>query len=300
MKNYLEKVQNHMMALIKELGDDNVLRLFKSIESGKMVRSRLLKLIAENETSDLISLSSVIELIHLASLLHDDVIDNSDTRRGKPSINATYGSKVSIMLGDIFYSKAFSELGKFDYEIVSRVAGSVTKLSLGEIVDVRLSEHFNHDENIYLNMIYNKTASLIETASAVGAILSNKDVETYSKYGYHLGMAFQIVDDILDIVASSEELGKPAMSDFVEGKTTIPYIKLWHWLDNNGKKYLESLHKKHLTPDDHNWLLKNLEESGGIRQAKDLAKFHSKSAINLVKDSPELIEIAEKLLSRGF
>jgi octaprenyl-diphosphate synthase len=300
MKNYLEKIKYNMTAYIKELGNSEILQLFQSIESGKMVRSQIIQLIAEKDDKNVMAISSIVELIHLASLLHDDVIDNSDTRRGKPSINATEGSKISIMLGDILYSKAFFELGKFDYELISRISSAVIKLSIGEIADVKLSDHFNNDEVLYLDMIYNKTASLIETSTAVGAILGNKDVETFAKYGFHLGMAFQIVDDILDIVSTSEELGKPAMSDFLEGKTTIPYIRLWHWLNDDGKRYLESLHKKELSENEKSWILVSLENSGALRQAKDLARFHSKSAISLIKDYPKLVEIAEKLLLRGF
>lgn len=107
MKNYLEKIKYNMTTYIKELGNSEILQLFQSIESGKMVRSQIIQLIAEKDDKNVMAISSIVELIHLASLLHDDVIDNSDTRRGKPSINATEGSKISIMLGDILYSKAF-------------------------------------------------------------------------------------------------------------------------------------------------------------------------------------------------
>ena len=228
IEDYLIKVKLKMFEWIEELGDNYITSTFQSIESGKMVRSQLMFYIAENSANEVLNLSAIIELIHLASLLHDDVIDDSDTRRGVPSVNATEGSKVSVMLGDVLYSKAFVELGSYEKEIIQYVAGAVIKLSIGEIADVNLAKKFNSDDNLYLDMIYNKTASLIETASRVSAIISGKNGDQFANYGRNLGLAFQIIDDILDIIQTSEELGKPAMNDFIEGKTTLPYIYLYN------------------------------------------------------------------------
>jgi len=297
---YLKRVRANMFQWIDELGDSYISNIFKSIEAGKMVRSQLMFYIAEERADEVVPLSSIIELIHLASLLHDDVIDDADTRRGKPSINATEGSKVSIMLGDILYSKAFVELGKYQKDIIEQVAGAVTKLSIGEIADVNLSKEFNSNEELYLNMIYNKTASLIETATKVSALAVGKDGKSFGNYGKGLGIAFQIIDDILDITQTSEQLGKPAMSDFVEGKTTLPYIYLYNYLQEDEREKLISFHQRELSESEKSWLFAKFEESGAIEKAYKFAENESRNALNSIpKDSQELRDIVNKLMGRS-
>jgi len=301
IETYLEKIKTQMFEWIEELGDSYILETFKSIESGKMVRSQLMFYIAGEKSDEVLKLSAIIELIHLASLLHDDVIDDSDTRRGVPSVNATEGSKVSVMLGDILYSKAFVELGAYNKEVIQYVAGAVTKLSIGEISDVNLAKDFNSDEKRYLDMIYNKTASLIETASRVSAIISNKDSEKFAEYGKNLGLAFQIIDDILDIIQTSEELGKPAMNDFVEGKTTLPYIYLFNSLEKDEKERLKSLHLKKLSESETDWIFENFEKFESIEKAYELAQDLSDKALNSISEykNEKLEKIINKLMSRS-
>jgi octaprenyl-diphosphate synthase len=300
-RDFLEKVKEQVNFWIDSLNDKYISETFRTIESGKMVRSRLMHLIGGEEfEKEMIQLSAIVETIHLASLLHDDVIDDAETRRGVPSVNATEGSKVSIMLGDILYSKAFVELGKYDKEIIEIVAGAVTKLSIGEILDVNLSKEFSSDKDLYLDMIYKKTASLIESACSVSAILSNRDKNQFGEYGKNLGLAFQIIDDILDIVSSSEQLGKPAMNDFVEGKTTLPYIYLYEKSNSEIKNRIESFHKKELSENESSWILEELENSGSLQKALDLAKEFSEKALNSIdKNDVELREIVEALVERS-
>jgi len=185
-------------------------------------------------------------MIHAASLLHDDVIDNATQRRGVKSINAIFGDKSAIMVGDILYSKAFYELVDFDRDIAKSISNAVVLLSIGERKDVYLSEKFNPDIELYKEMIYQKTAVLIESASEVAAILAGKDREIYKRYGRNLGVAFQMIDDILDIISDSKTLGKPALSDFKEGKTTLPYIYLYNELDSKGKEKLSTTGERDL------------------------------------------------------
>ena len=199
-----------------------------------MLRSKLILKIA-GQTKESIKLCAIIEMIQSASLLHDDVIDEADTRRGKPSINALFDNKTSIMFGDILYSKAFSELTLMDKQIAYTVADAVTKLSIGELMDVELANSFNSSYDLYFEMIYNKTASLIEASAKAAALLVQKDPTSFALYGKNLGLAFQMIDDILDITQDSQTLGKPAMLDFVEGKVTIPYLLLYERIDNKDK-----------------------------------------------------------------
>ncbi len=151
----LQQVKNQIKAFVIECDDEKSLKLLDLLATGKMLRSKLiLKIAGVNEES--IKLCAIVEMIHAASLLHDDVIDEADTRRGKPSINALFDNKTSIMFGDILYSKAFTELSQMDKEVAYIVSNAVTLLSIGEMLDVDLTESFNSSYDKYLDMIYKK------------------------------------------------------------------------------------------------------------------------------------------------
>ena len=228
-------VDKILYELIKDCGYQRALDMFENISSGKKLRSKLiLKIAGENQIS--LKLCAVIELIHLASLLHDDVIDDSTIRRGKPSINALFGSKNAIMLGDILYSKGFYEIVSLNPQIAKIISKAVLDLSIGEMMDVDLGSKFSPNLDEYLKMIELKTAVLIEAAARSAAIIAKLDESAYSIYGKNLGLAFQIVDDILDIVSDENKLGKPAFNDYKEGKTTLPYILLYNTLSTDDKE----------------------------------------------------------------
>ena len=296
----LDRVEERIKNFIDELKDDYIKELFNKLPSGKRLRAKLILKIAQNE--DAIDLAAIIEMIHAASLLHDDVIDDALTRRGAPSINALYGNKTSIMFGDILYSKAFYELTKFDENISQTVSDAVTKLSIGEMLDVNLTKEFNTDIDLYLDMIYKKTASLIEASAKSAAILSNKDESSYALYGKNLGLAFQIIDDILDIVSDEEKLGKPVMNDFREGKVTLPYIYLYQSLEKNeDREKLRSLFKKDATQEEKNWIKKKMIETNSLQKAKDFATKLGKEAIEKIdSNNEELIEIMKNLIYRDY
>ncbi len=294
MLNLVEKKINEF---IDELEYDYIRKLYKKLPSGKKVRSKLILKIANDKRA--IDLAAIIEMIHAASLLHDDVIDDADIRRGSPSINALFGNKTAIMLGDILYSKAFFELTKFQPKIAKIVSNAVTLLSIGEMMDVELSKSFNSDIEKYLDMIYKKTASLIEASAKSAAILANKDSKVYELYGKNLGLAFQIVDDILDVISDTKTLGKPAMSDFKEGKTTLPYIYLYNSLDEKNQKRLLSLFKKDLNEKEKMWIKEKMKESGSIEKSKNYAKKLGFEAMKLVKDK-ELQEIIQNVIERDY
>ena len=233
----LQSVKNQIKDFVEVCGYEKALELLEQLATGKMLRSKLiLKIAGVNEES--IKLCAIVEMIHAASLLHDDVIDEAETRRGKPSINALYSDKTSIMFGDILYSRAFTELSQMDKKVAYHVSNAVTKLSVGEMMDVDLTDSFNSSYDKYLTMIYNKTASLIEASARSAAILVGLDETKYANYGKNLGLAFQMIDDILDITSDEKTLGKPAMLDFVEGKVTIPYLYLYERIED--KEYLKS------------------------------------------------------------
>lgn len=272
--------------------------MFANINQGKRLRSKLiLKIAGENNGAFL--LCAIVELIHLASLLHDDVIDESDTRRGVASINAKFGAKNAIMLGDILYSKAFFEISKFDAKIAEIISEAVCKLSIGELMDVELGLNFNSNKEMYLQMIYNKTAVLIEAASRSAAILGGLESKKYAQYGKNLGIAFQIVDDILDITGDQTQLGKPAMQDFKEGKTTLPYILLYENLPDNEKIILKNLFKKDLSEFELSWLKDKFKENDIIAKTSAIIDDYGQKAIEAVSNS-DLIEIVQSMINRDF
>ncbi|WP_320036136.1 polyprenyl synthetase family protein [Halarcobacter sp.] len=295
----LQKVKDQIKDFVKECNDKKSLELLDLLATGKMLRSKLiLKIAGINEES--IKLCAIVEMIHAASLLHDDVIDEADTRRGKPSINALFDNKTSIMFGDILYSKAFTELSQMNREVAYTVSNAVTLLSIGEMLDVDLTNEFNTSYDKYLDMIYKKTASLIEASAKSAAILANKDKDKFALYGKNLGLAFQMIDDILDITQDSQTLGKPAMLDFVEGKVTIPYLLLHERVEDKAR--LESLYKKSLSQEDTLWIKQQMTETKALEDSINEAKKLGLEAIAAVKDedNESLVQIMSAMINREF
>ena len=296
----LQEVKNQIKEFVKVCNHEKSLELLDKLATGKMLRSKLILKIA-GISQESIKLCAVVEMIHAASLLHDDVIDDADTRRGQPSVNALYDNKTSIMFGDILYSRAFTELSQMDKRVAYTISNAVTLLSIGEMIDVDLTNKFNTSYDLYLDMIYKKTASLIEASSKAAAILSKKDENKYALYGKNLGLAFQMVDDILDITQDSKTLGKPAMLDFVEGKVTIPYLLLYERIENKTK--LEALYKKELTSDESLWIKEQMTITKALDDSIALAKQIGNIAIDAVKDeedSETLIFIMKAMIEREF
>lgn len=322
-----------MKSFIADCGYEPASEMFDRLSPGKKLRSKLLLNIARKDEKSL-RLCAIIELIQAASLLHDDVIDESSVRRGKPSINATYGSKNAVMLGDILYSKAYFELSKFESCIAAALSLAVTKLAVGELMDVSLSDDFNDDANKYLQMIYLKTSALIEEVARCGAFLKFGGAENrgeisdingaknedrnpnaakdhdkissasakFGEYGKNLGLAFQIIDDILDVTQSSEALGKPSLSDFAEGKTTLPYIYLYGNLDDAQRQKLRSFFKKQLCQSEISWIKAKLNEHGIIERCINEARAYGQKALEAVAEfkNDKLEQIVRDMIDREF
>ncbi|UFH59959.1 polyprenyl synthetase family protein [Sulfurovum mangrovi] len=297
----LSAVERKIEQFITELGDKEVSTLYAKLPAGKRLRAKLILKIAGNHLTA-VKTAAVVEMIHAASLLHDDVIDDAYTRRNKPSLNALYGNKTAIMLGDILYSKGFFELNNISTEVAKIVSNAVVQLSLGELGDVSLSKTFNVDKSRYLKMIYQKTASLIEASAGAAAVLAGKPKEAYLTYGRNLGLAFQMIDDILDITQDAETLGKPALHDFVEGKTTLPYIYLYEAMTDEERVKLESLHAKVLKPEEQLWIQAKMKEYHIIETSYLEAKTLIEEAISLMSAHGEasLAGIAKEMIEREF
>jgi octaprenyl-diphosphate synthase len=179
---------------------------------------------AKNHTD----LAAIVEFIHTATLLHDDVVDASDLRRGKETANALFGNEASVLVGDFLYSRAFQmmvEIGSM--RVMEILANATNTIAEGEVLQLLNCNDPDTTEQRYLEVIHNKTAKLFESAAQLGAVLTEQPAETeeaLARYGMHLGCAFQLIDDVLDYTASSEDMGKNIGDDLAEGKPTLPLI----------------------------------------------------------------------------
>lgn len=297
----MQEIDLYMHNFLSELSYEPIMDMTSGLKGGKKLRSKLLlKISGENQVS--YKICAIIELIHNASLLHDDVIDEANLRRGVKSINAQFGAKNAIMLGDILYSKAFYELSLIDSKLAQIISNAVVKLSIGELMDVNLSQNFNTNQQAYLQMIYNKTAVLIEASARCGAILANLNEDDFAQYGKNLGLAFQIVDDILDITRDEKTLGKPAMSDFKEGKTTLAYMYLYEKLNNDEKEILKSYYKKELDQKEISWIKHKMQEYQILNLINIELKNYANNALKAIEKykMKDLEEIITSMIERDF
>jgi len=297
----LSAVERKIEQFVEELNDSGVRQLYAKLPHGKRLRAKLILKIA-GEKLAVVKTAAIVEMIHAASLLHDDVIDDANMRRSKPSLNALYGNKTAIMLGDILYSKGFFELNNISPDVAKMISNAVTQLSLGELKDVTLAKSFNTDTSVYLEMIYQKTASLIEASAGVAALLAGKPPKPFMTYGRNLGIAFQMIDDMLDITADSATLGKPALHDFAEGKTTLPYIYLYEVLDDAGREKLKNLHAKVLSIEEQEWIMTQMQMHQIPMKCYAQARELIEEAVELMNALGEeaLSEIAMEMIDREF
>ena len=198
---------------------------------GKRLRPMLLLLSAKalgNVSQNHLILAAVVEFIHTATLLHDDVVDESDLRRGKESANAVWGNAASVLVGDYLYSSAFEMMVRTDnMRVMGLLSKTTTAIAEGEVLQLLNCNNPETTEEKYLEVIARKTAILFSAATQLAAIISGSSIEietALANYGQHLGIAFQLIDDALDYKASTEELGKNLGDDLAEGKPTLPLI----------------------------------------------------------------------------
>jgi len=229
----LKRVEEHMELYLRS-EVRLIPEIIQHLVGGGGKRFRPLLLLA---TSDLCGyrgerrypLSAIIEFIHTASLLHDDVIDGADTRRGKPSANRVWGNAASVLVGDFLYSKSFKLMTEDGNQAVLKLLSTTTNtMSEGEVFQLMKAGDTRITEKEYLSIIEKKTAILISAACAIGGILGNapdSGIEALTRFGMRLGAAFQITDDTLDYVAQEEEFGKAIGQDLREGKLTLPLIR---------------------------------------------------------------------------
>ena len=197
---------------------------------GKRYRPLLAQVTAElggSGSDDPVEAGVAVELVHLGSLYHDDVIDEADTRRGKVSVNENWTNTIAILAGDFLLARASEVAAPLGTEAVALIARTYATLCEGQVLELQLANDLDHGPDEYYRVIGGKTASLIRTSARLGAMTGGADVETIeaiSDWAWEMGLVFQLADDVLDFVASEEWLGKPAGSDIGEGTFTLPLL----------------------------------------------------------------------------
>lgn len=280
---------------------------------GKRVRPALLLLAARltgYNADKAVPLASVIEFIHTATLLHDDVVDSATLRRGIASANTLWGNEASVLVGDFLFSKSFSlmvRVGSMD--ILRVLSDATTVIAEGEVLQLLCTGELDLTEEQYINVVRSKTAILMSAACEAGAILGaagQSQQQALSDFGMDLGIAFQLMDDILDYVATEEEFGKSIGHDLEEGKITLPLIHtLRHCSDSERTFIAAVVEKDEMSLDDFRAVSSFVKQHGGIEYTVTQARFYierCKSHLDQFESSPVRVamnSLAEYVVSRS-
>jgi len=306
LESSIQKLTVTRVSFIKEI----VNYIIKS--GGKRVRPILVILTAKlcgykNEKH--ISYAAIIEFIHTATLLHDDVVDNAQTRRGSSTANIVWGNEPSVLVGDFLYSKSFELMAEDgNHEILKTISKATTALSEGEILELLKTSDINTREEEYFEIVGNKTAVLFSAACEIGAILGNMDKEkrlSLRNFGYNLGIAFQLTDDMLDYISCDNILGKHVGTDLKEGKVTLPLIHTLKLTNEKEKTSIKKvLDKNKVTIKDFERVRNIILKYGGIDYTSTIAKQYidtAKNFLNIFQTSPyknALLSLADYMLKR--
>ncbi len=319
-KKILDKVKNDLADIEAALKDklnphfglvDKIARHI-IFPGGKRIRPLLMilsaRLCSYKGSSDK-TFSTVFELLHTATLLHDDLVDGASTRRGKPVANLIWGNSAAVLVGDFLLARSLTitaETGML--KLIKIIAKITEEMSLGELLQLQSKGIVDLSEEVYMNIIWSKTAALFQGACSAGAIIANasdEKVEALATYGENLGLAFQMADDLLDYTSSSEILGKKTGADLREGKLTIPVIYAYKTADSKEREMIKNIIlNKNFSDDDFKRLLQVLKKNKSIEYTEKQALKHvlkAQKALLLFKDSETrkiLIDIADFAMAR--
>ncbi|MFL0798847.1 MAG: polyprenyl synthetase family protein [Agarilytica sp.] len=279
---------------------------------GKRLRPLLVLLFARalnHQHQSQIELATIIEFIHTATLLHDDVVDISSLRRGRATANAKWGNAPSVLVGDFLYSRAFQMMVQIgDMDIMSILSGTTNVIAEGEVQQLVNAKDPDVDETRYMDVIHKKTAVLFEAACETAAVIaksSQQQRESAIKYGYHLGVAFQLVDDALDYDGDPETLGKNIGDDLAEGKPTLPLIYTIRHGDAKTAAIIRAAIENG-SVDQLPSIVEAVQKYGGLDYVRQKALEHveqAKASLDLIPDSPyksALVDLANFSVERSF
>lgn len=258
-----------------------------------------------------IALAAAVEFIHTATLLHDDVVDASDLRRGLATANAVWGNKPSVLVGDFLFSRAFQLMVEDgSLKVLGILSHASAVIAEGEVLQLVTSNDTATDEEAYLQVIRAKTAELFAAASRIGAVVAERpghEEDALESYGRNLGIAFQLVDDMLDYSAEQAELGKTVGDDFRDGKITLPIVLAFSRGDEHERDFwrrtLEDLDQ---SADDLDRAIQLLRKHATLRDTLERARHYgalARDALEVFRDGPEkraLIEAVDFCLARGY
>jgi len=281
---------------------------------GKRLRPMLALLMARAcgyEGDKHVDVAAIVEFIHTATLLHDDVVDESDMRRGKETANNVWGNQAAVLVGDFLYSRAFEMMVDVnEMRVMSIMAQTTNTIAEGEVLQLLNINDADTSEERYFEVIYSKTAKLFQAACQLGAVLaglSEEQEKAVAQYGVHLGTAFQLVDDILDYIADSEEMGKNVGDDLAEGKPTLPLIYAMRRSIENNEAEDAALVRGAIEEGGLEYIddvMKIIEKTQALEYTIEAAKRETQLANQSLTDLPDnefktaLIELANYSLSR--
>lgn len=260
-------------------------------KTGKRIRPALLLLCARMsgyKGTEHILMSTLVETIHTASLLHDDIIDNSPLRRGKESVHSKWGPNITVLMGDYLYIKTLRlALQSGHTEIMEALSGASYKMIEGELQEYHISGNLDLEEKEYMEVIRKKTASLFSASCQIGGVLggaSQKDKDAFKEYGMALGMAFQVIDDLLDYTGKEKSLGKPVLSDLSEGRVTLPLIYTIEHSGTSRRKWIAQLMKQTaIEASSQKKVLELVRSNGALDYTLKKAEEFSQKAKNITE-----------------
>src|SRR5262245_6402561 len=279
---------------------------------GKRIRPALLLLTAKmvGEVSRMtIRLAAVVEFLHNATLVHDDVIDAADTRRGRPSANSHWGNSMTVLAGDWLYMRSFAvALGERNFEVLNTLIDITQKMVEGELLQLTLLGKSQITEQQLLDIVERETACLFSGCTKLPAIavgMNHGSAERLAEIGKSLGMAFQLTDDLLDLTSTQAVLGKPVASDLKEGKVTLPVLfAICSGRPEDAMKVQQVLDEREFRSVDRAEILRLVERSEGLERTRKLAEQYARRAIQLLEEFPPsmyrdaIICIPEFILTR--
>jgi octaprenyl-diphosphate synthase len=280
---------------------------------GKRIRPALLLLTAKmlGEVSPMdIRLAAVVEFIHNATLVHDDIIDAADTRRGRPSANSHWGNSMTVLAGDWLYMQSFAvALGEKNFDVLNTLIDITQKMVEGELMQLTLLGKSQITKQQLLDIVERKTAYLFSGCTrlpAIAAGMNHGSAERLAEIGKSLGMAFQLVDDLLDLTSTRDVLGKPVASDLKEGKMTLPvFFAITNGRAEDSQKVQKVLDERDFLSVDRAEILRLVEGSEGIERTRELAEQYARRAIQLLQEFPAsiyrdaIVSIPEFILNRS-
>jgi octaprenyl-diphosphate synthase len=262
---------------------------------GKRLRPALLLLSAHHcgapaETA--IRLGVVVELIHVATLVHDDIIDRADLRRGRPSVNARWGNDVTVLFGDWLYMTAFwIALQERKFEILDILIDVTRRMVEGELIQLERKHRLDITESEYLEICRHKTAYLFSSCAQLGAVAAEQPrelAERMASFGCALGMASQLTDDLLDFTADESVLGKPVLKDLEEGNVTLPFIEMMKRAPEEDRRFLQSMvQERRYTPENMRRVMRLVRVTGALQFAQSEAERYAAEASHHLEDLPE-------------